>query len=307
MENIDKEVENLPLKDELMVQILMHREVHFSGNFDLMIDYYRNDGKGVCYDFTLEDIVKLKELEKKLNQNLAPLFFSGADAELVKSARESYKVLRALYEDHHSNDRFAKLIADLILSEEKKPQKEIEAILKEKQAIIPALIRLVESEEFKNPLFPGYGLAPSFAVECLGLIGDDKAIITLFEQIGREEVFKEEAAIASLKAIGEPAIQFLLKILKGRPVTDDNERAAIAAIHFKDYPLVANACLEMLEDVAVRKHVSFAAYLALGCEGLKDEGKRQKFCALAKESSTPSILEIDFKTVISAWENEKSF
>ena len=38
---------SFPLTDELDHAILMHKDVHFGGNFSLMIEYYKEEGKGV--------------------------------------------------------------------------------------------------------------------------------------------------------------------------------------------------------------------------------------------------------------------
>jgi len=297
----DLEAEGLPLSNVQDVAILMHREVHFGGKFDVMLDYYVNEGKGVNPEFDLERIHALAKLEKEMKTDLAPTLLSGADAEKIAEAKTAYKKLRALYEKARPETKYMTLVADLILSEEIEPVQEIEAIVKEKGAIVPALIELLKSEEFYDPLYPGYGMAPSLAAKCLGLIGDKRAIIYLFEAIGQGDFFDEDIALTALQAIGAPAKEFLLKVVHGRPLNEDNEKAAIALIAFKDDEEVSKVCLEMLKDEQVRRDVPLSTYLILACEGLKNPSDREDFQHLAKDAKTPKILAQDIHAVAKLW------
>ena len=112
------EEEEFGLTDSLDTQILMHRDAHFGGKFEFMIDYYTKGGKGVQPDFELERIQTLADTERRTGQNLSPLFLSGVEAEKVASARAAYKSLRDLYETKKKSSHLPALIADLILSEE---------------------------------------------------------------------------------------------------------------------------------------------------------------------------------------------
>lgn len=298
----EEEMEGFNLKDEIVNGILMHRDAHFGGQFQFMIDYYEKEGKGSLQEFTLEKIREVESIERQLGENLAALLLSGPEAEQVKASKEMYKKLRDVYESKDQTDRYAQLIADLILAEEEDPEKEMQAIVAEKAAIVPALVQLLRSEEFYNPLFPGYGQAPLLAIRCLGEIGDKRAIMSLFEFIGRSEVLDEESSLRALRAIGTPAKEFLLKALRSRPITEDNERAAIALIHFKDDPDIAKACLEMVKDPAIRKIVPLSVYLVLACEGLQEVEDRKAFRALLDDGATPSILKTDIKSILKLWE-----
>lgn len=298
----EEEMEGFNLKDEIVNGILMHRDAHFGGQFQFMIDYYEKEGKGSLQEFTLEKIREVESIERQLGENLAALLLSGPEAEQVKASKEMYKKLRDVYESKDQTDRYAQLIADLILAEEEDPEKEMQAIVAEKAAIVPALVQLLRSEEFYNPLFPGYGQAPLLAIRCLGEIGDKRAIMSLFEFIGRSEVLDEESSLRALRAIGAPAKEFLLKALRSRPITEDNERAAIALIHFKDDPEIAKACLEMVKDPAIRKIVPLSVYLVLACEGLQEVEDRKAFRALLDDGATPSILKTDIKSILKLWE-----
>lgn len=296
-----EELEEFPVTNAMDIAILMHRDAHFGGRFDLMLDYYGKGGKGVNPEFDIDRIILLSEYEKKINQNLAGLLLSGPDAERVAEAKEAYKKLRDLYDTEKPYNKIPLLIADLILSEEEEPKEEIDAIVKEKGLAVKALLELLRSEDFHDPLFPGYGLAPNFAVTCLGLIADKRAIVTLFESIGSGDFFDEDMALSALRAIGAPAKEFLLKVLHGRPLNMDNEKAAIALITFKDDPEVANACLNLLRDPEVRKQTLLATYLVLACEGLTDEEKKQEFVELMNDEKTPKGLKKDMLVLSKTW------
>ncbi len=297
----ENQAEQYPIADATNVAILMHRDAHFGGSFDIMLEYYQKDGKGVSSDFSIDQIYALAQMEKNMHQNLAPLLLSGPDAEKVAKVKEVYKNLRSLYEVEDPKNKYPRLIADLILSEEEVPEKEIEAIVAEKGFIVRALLELLRSEDFHDPLFPGYGSAPSYAIQCLGKIGDKRAIISLFEAIGEEDFFSEDVVIDALYGIGEPAKAFLLKVLHGRPLNLDNERAAIALVAFKDDPEVASECFKMLKDREVRKQIPLATFLALACEGLQSPSERQSFVELASDVATPKILHQDIKAIAQHW------
>lgn len=284
----------------------MHREVHFGGNFKFMLDYYSSHGKGVKPEFEFDQIRNLAEFEQLSQKNPAALLLSGPEAEKVAAAKEAYKTLRALYEQKSHRNKHPLLIADLILSEEEDPVHEITAIVNEKGAIVPSLLELLKAEDFYDPLFPGYGQAPMLAAKCLGLIGDKRAIISLFEAIGGEDFFNEDIILQALKLIGDPAKKFLLQVVRGRPLNFDNERAAIALIHFKDDPQVSSTCLELLLDPNVRKDFALSTYLALICEGLNDPELRNTFLQIGENPETASPLKRDIKTIAKTWENEKN-
>jgi len=289
--------EEIGLTDAQDTLIIMHRDAHFGGNFPLMIEYYEKGGKGVNEEFDLERIKELALLEKEMNQNLAGTLLSGADAEKVASARDAYNTLRDLYESESPYSKHPKLIADLILSEQEDPDEEIQAIVKEKGSIVNALVDLVHSENFHDALFPGYGKAPALAAKCLGLIGDKKGIITLFESLNGEDFFNEEIALKALKSIGEPAKEFLLRVLHARPVTSDNEKAALALIQFKEDPQVQKTALEMLEEPTVRNNPLLPVYLSLIFEETKDSALQKRFRELLEDAATPKTLRREMEMV----------
>lgn len=293
--------ESFPVISETDKAILMHRDVHFGGKFDFMLEYYLKGGRGIHPDFELERIKELQLIEEGMKQNLAGLMLSGPDAERVAQAKDAYKKLKDLYEKDSAAYRLPRLIADLILTEEEDPQPEIDAIVAEKAAMVPLLMDLLKSEDFHDSLFPGYGYAPALATKCLGLIGDKRAIISLFESIGNEDFFNEDLALEALKHIGDAAKVFLLKVMHARPITADNESAAMALIQFKDDPEVGTACLEALKTLDIKKEFPLATYLILACEGLKDTKQQQELIALGKAPATPGMLRRDIETISKAW------
>lgn len=297
----DHGVEGFPVSQALDNVILMHRDAHFGGDFAVMLDYYAQEGKGTLPDIDIRRIQELALLEKQMQQNLAGLLLSGTEAEQVAEAKEMYLKLREVYE---KKDRLAQLIADLILTEDLEPEAEIQALVAERNVIVPSLIQILRSEQFYDPLFPGYGKAPSLAAQTLGLIGDKRAIIALFEALGSGDFFDEEMIYTALHAIGEPAKEFLLKVVHGRPLNDDNEKAAVALIQFKHYPEVASFCFKMLFEPDVLKHIPLATYLVLVCEGLTDPNDRETFKSLGQAEAVPRMLKQDIKAVCHAWEEE---
>lgn len=296
----DEDIESFPMISELDRAILMHRDAHFGGQFPIMLDYYKNSGKGVNPDFDFERILELQLMEQGMKQNLAALLLSGSDAEKVGRSKDAYKKLRNIYESESKTTKFPRLIADLILSEEENPTKEIEAVVSEKGAIVPLLIDLLRSEDFHDSLFPGYGLAPALAAQCLGLIGDKRAIISLFESLGSEDFFNDDLALVALKQIGEPAKAFLLKVLHARPITADNESAAMALIQFKDDPEVGTTCLEALKNLDLKQHLPLATYLVLACEGI-NQTQKQELLKLSKDPTTPNSLRRDIEIISKEW------
>lgn len=295
---------DLPLKDELVNLALMHRDVHFGGKFSFMIEYYEQEGKGIHPDLSLDLLRNLEQSEKKLKQNLAPLLLSGSEAEEVTRAKKAYEKLSDVYDNKEKAEPIAILIADLILSEEEEPLAEIEALINEQLIAVQALIKLIKNEEFYSPLFPGYGQAPHLAVMCLKRLADERSIPALFELIGKGNVVEEETILLALKEIGTPAKDFLLKAVKATPITEDNERAAVALINFREDPEVSLATLQLLEDSSVRKKVPLSTFLTLCCKGLQSEEEKNRLKEIVKDPDTPSILDPDLTYVINSWKKK---
>lgn len=299
--NLEDEYDAHSLGDELDNAILMHREAHFGGKFDLMLEYYEKGGKGIYPDFDLNRIQYLAVLEEKSSKNLAADLLTAAEVEKVLAAKKAYKTLKDQYEKKIAKNKHAILLANLILSEEENPEKEIEAIVAENKTIVEPLLKLVRSEDFYDPLFPGYGKAPLLAIRCLGKIGSPQAIIALFESIGKGDFFDDDVALKALREIGQPAKDFLLKVLRAKPINEDNERAAIALLTFKNDPEIAKVCLDLLLTLDLKKDHFLATYLILACEGLKGSLEEMKFISLLDKRSFPKDLKADIECVLKEW------
>lgn len=297
----DQEVSNelFPMCDNIDAAIVMHREVHFGGSFSIMIDYYQKGGKGVQPAFTVPRIRQLQALETAAQQDLVEILLTPTDFEKVQEARDAYLRLRQICEsqEDEKGNQHPKLLAHLILSEEEEAPEEVEAIVKEGHPIVARLLQMIQSPEFHDSLWPGYGLAPELAAKCVGRIGDTDAIITLFEAIEDYDFFGEDTVFRSLKLIGEPAKRFLLRILEKIPPTKDSERAARALIYFSPDEEVALLCLQLLQISTILNKETLATYLVLNCTGLKKEKDRQAFLELAHNTSISKDLQRDIRSI----------
>ena len=292
--------EDLTVIDILDHEILMHRDAHFGGKFDFMLDYYRRGGKGVYNEFEVSRIEELAIIEKDIDKDLAALVLLGVEAEEISRAKSVYSKLRELYEGKNHSTPCPRLIADMILSEEEDAIKETEAVIAEGSGIVSPLIDLLCADEFYSPLFPGYGLAPALAAQCLGKIGDEKAIIPLFEALSKVNFFIEDAVLTALENIGVPAKEFLLNAVKAMPISSDNERAAMALTYFKDDSEVSKVCFEMLKNIDIEKHPMLAMYLVLTCESLDDKKCRQEFIDMSTKVLEP--LRHDMSMICRRWQ-----
>lgn len=277
------------LVDEEDKEILMHRDAHFGGSFDVMIQYYTEEKKGAILDDALERMQLLQTYEQKLNKDLAPLLLAGADAEKVQQAKKMYKDLASVFENAQDKGSIAVQIANLILSEEEDFELEVANIIKLGPIVIPYLIEIVESQALSDPLFPGYSFAPVIAALALGALKAEKAIIPLFEFMNAGNEGDEEAAVYALFSIGEKAKEFLIRCLSGRPLTKSNEQAAYVLLRFQDTDgdkTIAKLFFTQLKDPQVQKAFPLAHYLSLGCEELPSDLKTE-YEALLKEK--PSL------------------
>jgi hypothetical protein len=256
----DTEKEALPIFDEQDKEILLHRDVHFGGSFGAMLEYYSNeDAKGVIEDISPARIAFLEQIQKLHGKNLAPLLLSGSDAEKVGKARSLYKKLQAIAESSQKTPE--SILAECIVSED-----DIDDIVQNTPAMLlekpEILVPLISSEDFFDVLSPGYGTAPLLAIELLGKARYSKAIQPLFQLIGCVDDYIESAVLSALSAIGEEAKQFGLKILQGRPITKDTERAALMLTYFVPDPTIEAAFKTQLRDHLVKG--SLRDYLLIG-------------------------------------------
>jgi len=292
--------ERFPLCDNIDTAIIMHRDVHFGGNFNVMIDYYLKGGKGVQPAFTAERLRQLQALEAAAEQDLMEILLAPSDLEKVHEAREAYEKLRSVYEkEAELPSPHLKLLADLILSEDEEAQEEVQAVVNEGRTIVPRLLQLIQSPEFHDALWPGYGVAPELAAKCLGHIGDTDAVVTLFEAIEDYDFFGEDTVFRALRHIGQPAKSFLLGILEKTPPTRDSERAARALIYFSPDEEVAKCCLALLQMDTILNMSTLSTYLVLNCTGLRSNEDRAAFQKLAQHPDISEELQRDIQSVIS--------
>lgn len=289
------------LTEELDHDILMHREAHFGGSFASMLEYYQADKMGTDPDFDIERIGYLAQVEEEVGQNLAPLILSTEEAERIARARKAYRDLKAIYEIDNPQSPIPRLLADLILSEEEDPVEEIDAIVREGKKMVPELLRLLTAPDAYDSLFPGYGYAPYLAILCLGKIQDPKAIVPLFEAIGKQSIFGDEPILEALLAIGPPALSFLLKTLASRPLTHDNQTAAYALSAFPPSTELAIAAFKALEDFSVRQDPLLASYLLCHIDPLEKTPHKQAFLTLSTDPSLPKEIKEEMAHIRKRW------
>lgn len=291
---------NTQLIDTIDMEILMHRDAHFGGSFDVMLEYYMQQGVGKMPDFEIDQITSLQTMEKEQNKNLSEHYLPDAAKDQVNAAKKMYQDLRAVYSDKKAAVE-SLLLSDLILSEDEVPEKEIKAIVKKGKQIVPTLIYLLSSHVFYEPLNPGYGRSPIFAAKCLAEIQDKRAIPPLFEALGQDNFFTDEEIIKALASFGDQSKSFLITRLKSEPFSNDNEYAAIALSGFTEDEAIARASLEVLEKEETLQKPLFASYLVFACSNLTKASEQQRFIALTKtEGLLKTILE-EMMIVIKPW------
>jgi hypothetical protein len=289
-----------PLLDTIDIEILMHRDAHFGGNFSIMLDYYHQDGVGVMPDFELSRIQQLMQLEKELKENLSDHLLPESAKEAVESSKKLYLQLREVYETPNVQP-ISLLISDLILSEEETPTKEIEALVAKKQEASSSLISLVSASTFYDPLNPGYGRAPIFAADALSQLRDEKAIAPIFEALSYDNFYTDEAMISALVTLGEPSKNFLIKILSGKLIGKDTEVAAMVLASFPPQEEIAKVALNRLQDPTIFKKEHLASYLICACEGLFRDEDRDRFFELSKHPAISSILASEVIMIAKSW------
>lgn len=285
-------MDNLPTIDTLDIEILMHRDAHFAGNFGVMLEYYEGDGVGVMPDFPLSRIKELLSLEEQLGKNLSEDLLPESAKEVVAKSKAMYAELQSAYDDQKVQE-ISIAISDLILSEKDFPTEEIKQIVTLKKKAVKPLIEILKTDSLYDPIYPGYGRTPLFAAEALGDIQDEKAIPALFEGLAEENFFTDEAMILNLAKFGKKADEFLRERLCSKPITKDNERAIMALTSFQENEDLAKACLHLLEDPEFLSHKYLATYLILGCAGLIDENDKELFYSLKEKIPGPAKEEFN--------------
>lgn len=248
-----------PLFEEEDRDILLHREAHFASSFALMLAAYEDETHAAVLDVSTDQIRRLHHLEEKLGKNLAPMVLHAQDAVMIAKIRKLYSILRETLSEPKSPEMA--LIADLILSEEDPEETATRIANTNRTSATSSLIALIEHDLFYDPLWPGYGHAPSIAALVLGKWRAHDAIRALFSMLQHDSFDVQSAALTALRQIGEPAKKFCLKMLATRPICKDNEHAALALCSFAPDVEVFTAIQRELGDPTVQKHTSFVQYL----------------------------------------------
>lgn len=290
----------IPLMDAVDNEIIMHRDVHFSKNFSIMLEYYLHDSVGVIEEFPIQRIRELKKIEDNLKQDIAETILSDDQIRRIEKAKSIYIQLKDVYEKTEKNS-IAQKISDLILSEEPLPQKEMDA-LTTKDALDP-LLNLVDSLDFYDPLFPGYGRVPEFAAQILAKIQNPRALPHLFYAIEHADFSTEVAFIQAIVSFKEKALEFLFPKIEKKPFTSENKLAVHILTNFPPHPQIAQKTLSLLQREDIYEQTDLAAYLVLACEGLCDEVSRKRFSALKTVLPKDSPLQGDLSLIESSWNN----
>ena len=290
-------MDDIPFLNTIDLEILMHKDCHFGGSFDVMLDYYKEDGVGVQEDFDIERIHDLADFDK--DGHLSAEMLPDLAKNEVFFSRELYKKFRDCYQ---GEDNLPKKLADLVLSESSNPKKEILALSSFKERAIKPLIEILLQDHFYNPLNPGYGRAPINAALTLKAIGNEETIPYLFNALGKSFTI-DEILINTLISFGDKGENFLRARLEGSPFTKDNYLAAMALSSFDVNDQTAKVALQVLSKEDTFKHPSYASYLICICEGLKQESDKKAFVQLSKNETLNKNIASEMALIISFWKN----
>ncbi len=234
------------LTNESHHMILMLRDAHFRGHFDLMLQsFYNENFIGNNLNIDISEIEYLEKIEKKIQQNLAPLILSANEAERIYKSRLMYENLKKVYFlKNKNNNEKSKILADLLLIEFFPFDKEVNAVIQLKDDIIPDLLNIINNPNFYDPVFPGFGEIPKIAIECLSKINNPKVIPHIFSLLGKENLSDDDLSFF-LSQFNENAKKFFFKILISLPITKDHSIAAFCLTRFNDLETI-KFCEELL-------------------------------------------------------------
>lgn len=259
----------VPFSDTLDHLILMHRDVHFGGSFHLMIDYYKKDGLGIQEEFDIDRILFLKEQEELQGNEALEDLLSDSEKAAVEEALAMYRELKKVSLDEQGPS-LARAIADLIFSEEEFPTKEIHSVVSFKEKALEPLHALIDSPSLYDPLFPGYGFAPLRAARALRLLGDLRSLPILFSALRFEQFWMDEEIIQVFSELQGESIPFLLKKLQGKPLSKENEYAAMLLSNFTNEAIAQEVLVFLLSKEPFSNEV-FVSYLLLCLTGFSSK------------------------------------
>lgn len=271
---------NLPVFDELDREIIKHKQVHFASSFPAMIAYYEKESKGAVLPVEIERLQELHGIEQATGHDLATLVLSDQDIVEIKQAKEAYHKIEALEKDQED-------LVDLIFSEEEDPKELIEK-LSQNATIRPLLLEMLQSDDFFNPLFPGYGFAPVLAAKVLAKAKEKKAIPLIFERIGQLTFDIENDLFATLANFEQEGIDFLLQILRHKGLSSEVKHAILALAYFEPNEELSIEALRKLQSLPLVNADVHSIVLIELCRALKDQKQRVEFSQL-KQTAHPEL------------------
>jgi len=288
---------DMPLFDEEDHAILMHREAHFASSFETMLQAYKEESPASVLDIDSDRIYELMLLEKKLGKNIAPLILHAQDALVISRIRKMYRLFREVLEEE-KNPLFC-AIAELILLED--PFDVVEKkCLAVRESIISSLITIIQNDVLYNPLFPGYGMAPIHAAHIIAKLKAKEAIPYLFCMLDQDSFDVQNAALKALSEIGDEAKEFCIKNLESRPLTKNNELAAMALASFDCDDAVAKALLRQLADSTVLQKEPLIFYILSSCEILPEKF-RPEFFEILKNTTVAKEVQQEILLLTKMW------
>ena len=280
-------------------EILKHKEAHFSGSFEQMIEYYKLQKIGTLSDINIRRIEHLQHQEQQNHGSLSNEYLSEDDIAEVLEAKKMYKELKEHYQNPQKNELLT-LIYDLILTEKEYPLDEINAVVKQQNAITKNLIHILQNPNLSNPLFPGYGLAPLNIIRCLKHLKDEKAIPILFETFKRCDYYIENEVIQALIEMKSVSTQFLIQRIKSLPISHDNEHAACILSNFPPKQDISMSAFEVLKTIQIQKNTPLVGYLLLCCGKLKGNKNRETLNKLMKNTK---LFHQELLIINDSWNN----
>lgn len=287
---MDELITHTPLMSEEDRWILMYRDVHFSGNFELMLEYFQNGGIGCHPEIDEDDIMRLANFEGRQGCNLSDVCLSEIEQERVEEAQKEYQRLRDLFENPKKEELPARWLVRLIFAEEAHPLKEIAAVVHFYKELKPVLREILLSGKYEDTLSPGYGKAPLRVLRVLFHVKDVECIPLLFSLMQRNDFSFDSAVVRTLVSMGEPARAFLEKVMASKICTLDNENAAIALCSFPSAYSTERLAVETLDKIDWHHHFDFANYLINLCIETQDPSLRSRLQAWCRDVHKPQEL-----------------
>ncbi|MCH9612421.1 MAG: hypothetical protein S4CHLAM102_09110 [Chlamydiia bacterium] len=286
-----------PLLDAISAEIIMQRDVHFGGDFQVMIDYYESDGVGASPDYSIEHIKSLQAQEKESKQNLAESLLPSQAREQVEKFQKLYSDLREVYEEKHINP-VSIAMSDLILSEEEFPESEINTLVDMGERAVKPLEDLMNSTIFHDTLAAGYGIAPRRAAFVLGKIGHPSSLNLLIGCMGKEGYAMDDALIQAISQYGSVAKELVLNKLGSKPISSENVNAAIIASSLPEDEEIAKKALEIFTDKEFIKEPVILQYLVFTMTALEDPKDRARLANCLENPAYSKDLKDEIQLVL---------